>query len=182
MEASGNQAEPGQQQVERAIKLTSEMYNVRDMHRAVLDTLYEQTLKPYIDTVRESMQQTGADEIQTALTLAKQHTGGAQTAQMFLVAAIEMVEPSPRPAKGDEPVREQRVVGAATDVPAGDGSATDPLYDQAVAVVRTNQRASVSLIQRHLLIGYNRAARLLEAMEGSVVGPAGSNGSREILA
>ncbi|KAF1046370.1 MAG: Recombination-associated protein RdgC [Herbaspirillum frisingense] len=43
--------------------------------------------------------------------------------------------------------------------------AEDPLYDQAVTVVRAHQRASVSLIQRHLRIGYNRAARLLEMME-----------------
>ncbi|MBY0238099.1 MAG: DNA translocase FtsK, partial [Burkholderiaceae bacterium] len=66
-------------------------------------------------------------------------------------------------------------------VPAGDGSAADPLYDQAVAVVRTHQRASISLVQRHLRIGYNRAARLLEAMEGSVVGPMQTNGNRELL-
>ncbi|WP_308494673.1 DNA translocase FtsK [Duganella lactea] len=83
--------------------------------------------------------------------------------------------------KGDEPVREQRVAGAAGDVPAGDGSASDPLYEQAVAVVQTNRRASISLVQRHLRIGYNRAARLLEAMEGSVVGPMQSNGNREVI-
>ncbi|MEG0884904.1 MAG: DNA translocase FtsK, partial [Janthinobacterium sp.] len=75
-------------------------------------------------------------------------------------------------AKGHEPVREQRVVlqlngEAAGAVPPGDGSATDPLYDQAVEVVRTNQRASISLVQRHLRIGYNRAARLIEAMESA---------------
>ncbi|SIR42741.1 recombination associated protein RdgC [Janthinobacterium sp. TND4EL3] len=74
------------------------------------------------------------------------------------------------PAKGHEPVREQRVVlelngQAPGAVPPGDGSASDPLYDQAVEVVRTQQRASISLVQRHLLIGYNRAARLIEAME-----------------
>jgi recombination associated protein RdgC len=87
------------------------------------------------------------------------------------------------PAKGDEPVREQRPVNGhgQGEVPAGDGSASDPLYDQAVTVVRTNQRASISLIQRHLRIGYNRAALLLEVMEGSVVGPPLSNGSRTLL-
>ncbi|WP_223278803.1 DNA translocase FtsK [Janthinobacterium lividum] len=66
-------------------------------------------------------------------------------------------------------------------MPPGDGSASDPLYDQAVEVVRTNQRASISLVQRHLRIGYNRASRLLEAMEGSVVGSAQSNGDRDLL-
>ena len=39
------------------------------------------------------------------------------------------------------------------------------MYDQAVAVVLKNRRASISLVQRHLRIGYNRAARLIEQME-----------------
>jgi DNA segregation ATPase FtsK/SpoIIIE, S-DNA-T family len=68
---------------------------------------------------------------------------------------------------------------------SGGGSAdaeADPLYDQAVAVVLQNKRASISLVQRHLRIGYNRAARLLEQMEqsGLVSGMSGS-GNREIL-
>lgn len=59
----------------------------------------------------------------------------------------------------------------------------DPLYDQAVAVVLQQKRASISLVQRHLRIGYNRSARLLEQMEQSgVVSPMQPNGSREILA
>ena len=49
---------------------------------------------------------------------------------------------------------------------AGEGEA-DPMYDQAVAVVLQHRRASISLVQRHLRIGYNRAARLLEQMEKS---------------
>ncbi|EDZ66243.1 FtsK/SpoIIIE family, putative [Nitrosococcus oceani AFC27] len=59
----------------------------------------------------------------------------------------------------------------------------DPLYDQAVRVVTETQRASVSGVQRRLRIGYNRAARLVEAMEHSgVVSAMQSNGSREVLA
>jgi S-DNA-T family DNA segregation ATPase FtsK/SpoIIIE len=59
----------------------------------------------------------------------------------------------------------------------------DPLYDQAVRVVTETQRASVSGVQRRLRIGYNRAARLVEAMEQTgVVGPMQANGSREVLA
>jgi S-DNA-T family DNA segregation ATPase FtsK/SpoIIIE len=59
---------------------------------------------------------------------------------------------------------------------------SDPMYDQAVAVVLENKRASISLVQRHLRIGYNRAARLLEQMEKSgLVGALASNGSRELL-
>jgi S-DNA-T family DNA segregation ATPase FtsK/SpoIIIE len=62
------------------------------------------------------------------------------------------------------------------------GGESDPLYDQAVAIVLKNRRASISLVQRHLRIGYNRAARLLEQMEQSgMVSSMQSNGNREIL-
>lgn len=58
----------------------------------------------------------------------------------------------------------------------------DGLYDEAVAIVLKHRRASISLVQRHLRIGYNRAARLLEAMEqAGVVSPMQSNGNRDIL-
>ncbi|MGK5020692.1 DNA translocase FtsK [Janthinobacterium sp. LB2P10] len=78
------------------------------------------------------------------------------------------------PAKGNEPVREQRVVvelngQAPGTVPPGDGSASDPLYEQAVEVVRAQQRASISLVQRLLRVGYNRAAGLIEAMAAAGV-------------
>jgi len=56
------------------------------------------------------------------------------------------------------------------------------MYDQAVAIVLQNRRASISLVQRHLRIGYNRAARLLEQMErAGLVSPMASNGNRDIL-
>jgi len=62
------------------------------------------------------------------------------------------------------------------------GGEADPLYDQAVEIVIKNRRASISLVQRHLRIGYNRAARLLEDMErAGLVSPMQSNGNREIL-
>ena len=58
----------------------------------------------------------------------------------------------------------------------------DPLYDQAVEVVLKNRKASISLVQRHLKIGYNRAARLVEDMEkAGMVSAMSSNGQREIL-
>lgn len=58
----------------------------------------------------------------------------------------------------------------------------DPLYDQAVQIVIESRRASISNIQRRLKIGYNRAARMVEAMElAGLVGPMESNGSREVL-
>ncbi|MBC3874788.1 DNA translocase FtsK [Undibacterium flavidum] len=66
--------------------------------------------------------------------------------------------------------------------PGEGGGEADALYDQAVAIVLKNRRASISLVQRHLRIGYNRAARLLEQMEASgVVSTMQSNGNREIL-
>jgi len=59
---------------------------------------------------------------------------------------------------------------------------SDPLYDQAVAVVLEHKRASISLVQRHLRIGYNRAARLLEQMEKSgLVSAMATNGNRDII-
>ncbi|MFZ6658266.1 DNA translocase FtsK [Undibacterium sp. TJN19] len=71
--------------------------------------------------------------------------------------------------------------GADGAAASGSGEA-DALYDQAVAIVLKNRRASISLVQRHLRIGYNRAARLLEQMEQSgVVSTMQSNGNREIL-
>jgi DNA segregation ATPase FtsK/SpoIIIE-like protein len=65
---------------------------------------------------------------------------------------------------------------------AGVDAETDPMYDQAVGIVLQNRRASISLVQRHLRIGYNRAARLLEQMEKSgVVSAMASNGNRDVL-
>lgn len=64
----------------------------------------------------------------------------------------------------------------------GGGGEADPLYDQAVEVVLKNRRASISLVQRHLRIGYNRAARLLEDMEkAGMVSAMSGNGNRDIL-
>ncbi|GHU01530.1 DNA translocase FtsK [Betaproteobacteria bacterium] len=63
-----------------------------------------------------------------------------------------------------------------------DGEADD-LYDQAVEIVVKSRRASISLVQRHLRIGYNRAARLIEQMErAGLVSPMGGGGNREVLA
>ena len=62
-------------------------------------------------------------------------------------------------------------------------SESDPLYDQAVAIVIKTRKASISSVQRHLRIGYNRAARLIEQMEtAGLVSPAEHNGNRSVLA
>jgi len=72
-------------------------------------------------------------------------------------------------------------VAGGGDGPVGGGEA-DPMYDQAVGIVLQHRRASISLVQRHLRIGYNRAARLLEQMEQSgLVSPMGHNGNRDLL-
>ena len=62
------------------------------------------------------------------------------------------------------------------------GGEKDPMYDQAVEVVLKNRKASISLVQRHLKIGYNRAARLVEDMEkAGLVSSMSTSGQREIL-
>ncbi|SFB80090.1 DNA translocase FtsK [Polaromonas sp. OV174] len=62
------------------------------------------------------------------------------------------------------------------------GGEKDPMYDQAVEVVLKNRKASISLVQRHLKIGYNRAARLVEDMEkAGLVSAMSGSGQREIL-
>ena len=75
--------------------------------------------------------------------------------------------------------------GEAGGEPGAPGEAngeSDPMYDQAVAIVLQHKRASISLVQRHLRIGYNRAARLLEQMEKSgLVSSMATNGNRDLL-
>jgi S-DNA-T family DNA segregation ATPase FtsK/SpoIIIE len=65
----------------------------------------------------------------------------------------------------------------------GGGESGDALYDQAVALVCRERKASTSFVQRHLQIGYNRAARIIERMETEgVVSSANHVGKREVLA
>jgi S-DNA-T family DNA segregation ATPase FtsK/SpoIIIE len=78
-----------------------------------------------------------------------------------------------------EPAEEVGADGAAGGEPTGE---KDPLYDQAVEIVLRTRRPSISLVQRHLRIGYNRAARLIEDMErAGMVSAMQSNGNREVL-
>ncbi|MEJ2651670.1 MAG: DNA translocase FtsK 4TM domain-containing protein [Gammaproteobacteria bacterium] len=94
--------------------------------------------------------------------------------------------------KGDPQYLDEILEGDANDANGnaggylgeGDNSIeSDPLYDQAVALVTESRRASVSAVQRRFKIGYNRAARMVEQMErAGVVGPLQANGMREVLA
>ena len=84
----------------------------------------------------------------------------------------------------DGPVGDDAEVGAGhgNDGASGDAEA-DPMYDQAVEIVLKTRRPSISLVQRHLRIGYNRAARLIEAMEkAGLVTPMNGAGGREVIA
>ena len=72
--------------------------------------------------------------------------------------------------------------GTESGAPGEANGEADPMYDQAVAIVLQHKRASISLVQRHLRIGYNRAARLLEQMEKSgLVSAMATNGNRDLL-
>ncbi len=72
--------------------------------------------------------------------------------------------------------------GAAAGDAGGADAEADPMYDQAVAIVLQHKRASISLVQRHLRIGYNRAARLLEQMEKSgLVSSMSTSGNRDLI-
>ena len=89
-----------------------------------------------------------------------------------------------------QPQYEETILNAQL---AGDGEAqgsildsddeADPLYDEAVRFVTETRRASISSVQRKLKIGYNRSARMIEAMEAAgVISEMGANGLREVLA
>ncbi|MBA4144051.1 MAG: DNA translocase FtsK 4TM domain-containing protein [Nitrosospira sp.] len=72
--------------------------------------------------------------------------------------------------------------GESSGMAGQENGEADPLYDEAVAVVLKSRRASISLVQRHLRIGYNRAARLIEEMErAGLVSSMQTNGNREVL-
>lgn len=80
---------------------------------------------------------------------------------------------------------EEITEGASENPLAGDeaGGEADPLYDEALKIVTESRRASISLVQRRLRIGYNRAARIMEDMENAgVVSSMDGSGSREVLA
>jgi S-DNA-T family DNA segregation ATPase FtsK/SpoIIIE len=114
---------------------------------------------------------------------------GAFVSDAEVHRVVDGLKKAARPNYIDEVLR-----GPATPIPgisgedddngAGGGDPEqDPLYDEAVKIVTTERKPSISYVQRRLKIGYNRAARMLEAMESAgIVGPLQSNGGREVLA
>jgi len=111
-----------------------------------------------------------------------QRVHGAFVADHEVHKVVEYLKKLARPQYLDSvlegPETEEPEEGA---LEAPDGE-SDPLYDQAVAIVLKTRRASISLVQRHLRIGYNRAARLIEQMERSgLVSAMQTNGNREVL-
>ena len=90
---------------------------------------------------------------------------------------------------GEPDYKEEILQGPPSEAGDGDGgedgvdAELDPLYDEAAAFVLRTRRASISFVQRQFRIGYNRAARLVEAMESAgLVSPMGINGQRDVIA
>ncbi len=108
---------------------------------------------------------------------------GAFVADSEVHAVVDYLKKTGRPEYVDsilEPPEGGEGEAAGGEVGGGDES--DPLYDRAVEVVLQTRRPSISLVQRHLRIGYNRAARLIEQMErAGLVTPMGANGNREVV-
>jgi S-DNA-T family DNA segregation ATPase FtsK/SpoIIIE len=110
-----------------------------------------------------------------------QRVHGAYVADHEVHRVVEYLKSLGRPEYVEGVLEAEEAGGAEHGLDARDGEA-DPLYDQAVEIVLRTRRASISLVQRHLRIGYNRAARLIEQMEQSgLVTAMQSNGNREVL-
>ncbi|TVO52269.1 DNA translocase FtsK [Denitromonas halophila] len=108
---------------------------------------------------------------------------GAFVADDEVHTVVEFLKKQGEPDYIDGILDAQEESGDGMSSVDGDDVEADPLYDQAVEVVVKTRRPSISLVQRHLRIGYNRAARLIEQMErAGLVSSMGSNGNREVLA
>ena len=113
-----------------------------------------------------------------------QRVHGAYVADHEVHKVVEYLKKMAQPQYVDGLLEEPEAdVEGALAPEAGGNAESDPLYDQAVEIVLKTRRASISLVQRHLRIGYNRAARLIEQMErAGMVSAMQTNGNREVLA
>jgi S-DNA-T family DNA segregation ATPase FtsK/SpoIIIE len=110
-----------------------------------------------------------------------QRVHGAFVADHEVHAVVEHLKGLAKPEYVNEVLEPEPAeeLGGEGGEPTGE---KDPLYDQAVEIVLRTRRPSISLVQRHLRIGYNRAARLIEDMErAGMVSPMQTNGNREVL-
>ncbi|BBK34750.1 DNA translocase FtsK [Allostella humosa] len=95
---------------------------------------------------------------------------------------VKFLKAQGEPAYLDEVTEDDMATGGEGGSGDGDDGDADGLYEQAVQIVIRERKASTSFIQRHLQIGYNRAARLVERMEGAgVISSANHVGKREVL-
>ena len=113
-----------------------------------------------------------------------QRVHGAFVADHEVHKVVEYLKKMAQPQYVDGVLEEPEADVEGAPAPDSGGNAeSDPLYDQAVEIVLKTRRASISLVQRHLRIGYNRAARLIEQMErAGMVSSMQTNGNREVLA
>jgi S-DNA-T family DNA segregation ATPase FtsK/SpoIIIE len=106
---------------------------------------------------------------------------GAFVADQEVHRVVDYLKQHGAPQYLEAVLEEPQEAGGNAGEGGGDAEA-DPLYDEAVQIVLRTRRASISLVQRHLRIGYNRAARLIEQMErAGLVSSMQTNGNREIL-
>jgi DNA segregation ATPase FtsK/SpoIIIE, S-DNA-T family len=112
-----------------------------------------------------------------------QRVHGAFVSDAEVHRVVEHLKAQGEPQYIEGILEDASAAGDAGDAAGEGGDAeSDPMYDQAVAVVLKTRRPSISLVQRHLRIGYNRAARLIEQMErAGLVSPMQTNGNREVL-
>ena len=111
---------------------------------------------------------------------------GAFVSDEEVNAVSDDLQSKSQPIFNDEVTSGQLDTPIPGDAPSSGGegdSESDPLFDEAVALVTESRNASISSVQRKLRIGYNRAARIVEKMEEiGIVGELESNGRREVLA
>jgi S-DNA-T family DNA segregation ATPase FtsK/SpoIIIE len=114
-----------------------------------------------------------------------QRVHGAFVADQEVHRVVEYLKEHGEPRYVDgvlNSLEEDNGTGDSGSMAAQESGESDPLYDEAVGVVLKSRRASISLVQRHLRIGYNRAARLIEEMErAGLVSAMQTNGNREVL-